>query len=50
MNRLSRHVGTFVLLFLMMLPTVLVVVATCVGASHVQQVVSSTPLPHRRHR
>lgn len=50
MDRLPRSLTTLVLLLVVSLPAVLFVVATCIGASHVQQMVLTSSVPHRRQR
>ncbi len=50
MNRASRSLATVGLLLVISLPAALVVVASCVGASQVQQIVLTTPFTQRRNR
>lgn len=48
MPRISRHLGTLILLIVVSLPAALFVIASYVGACHVQQVLLTTSFPARR--
>lgn len=50
MTRLSRFFTTVALLVVVSLPAILVVVASCVGAAHIQQILLTTSFPRRRQR
>lgn len=50
MNRLPRSLATLALLLAVSLPAILFVVAACIGAAHVQQVVTTNTYPRRQRR
>lgn len=50
MDRLARSLGTLALLVAVSVPPILLVVAICIGASHVQQIVATSSYHHRRYR
>ncbi len=50
MGRLPRSLATLALFFVVSLPAVMFVIASCVGAAYVQQIVQTTSFPQRRQR
>ncbi len=50
MGRLPRSLATLALFFAVSVPTIMLVIASCVGAAYVQQIVLTTSFPQRRQR
>ncbi len=50
MGRLPRSLATLALFAAVSLPTIMVVIASWVGAAYVQQIMLTTPFPQRRQR
>ncbi len=50
MGRLPRSLATLALFVVVSVPTIMFVIASCVGAAYVQQIMLTTSFPQRRQR